>query len=54
MVGKKYDIGDPYGGSPAEYACTARELEELVESGYERIVGLVEKASRDTSRPTTS
>jgi protein-tyrosine-phosphatase len=47
MVGKRYDIGDPYGGLPAEYACTARELEELVERGYERIVNLVEEGNRD-------
>ena len=49
MVGKKYDISDPYGGSPAEYACSARELEELVESGYERIVSLAEEAGRDAA-----
>lgn len=48
MIGKRYDIGDPYGGSRMEYAYTAQELEELVESGYARIVGLVEGPGRNT------
>jgi len=42
MIGKEYDICDPYGGTRLEYAYTAKELEQLVEDGYERIVGLVE------------
>jgi protein-tyrosine-phosphatase len=42
MIGRQYDIYDPYGGSRMEYAYTAKELEELIESGYERIVALVE------------
>jgi protein-tyrosine-phosphatase len=44
MVGKKYDIQDPYGGSRLEYAYTARELENLIDSGYERIVTLAEES----------
>lgn len=43
MIGRRYDIGDPYGGTPAEYAVVARELEGLIETGYTRIVGLVEE-----------
>ena len=45
MVGREYDIYDPYGGTRVEYAHTARELEQLIEAGYERIVMLVEGAS---------
>jgi protein-tyrosine phosphatase len=45
MIGKQYDIQDPYGRSRDEYACTARELEEMIENGYERIVALVEGAT---------
>ncbi len=45
MVGQMYDIYDPYGGTRLEYAHTARELEQLIEDGYERIVALVEGAS---------
>ena len=41
MVGQMRDIHDPYGGTRAEYAHTARELEQLIEDGYERIVALV-------------
>jgi len=46
MIGKEYDIRDPYGGTRLEYVYTARELEQLVEDGYERIVALVEGACR--------
>lgn len=42
MVGGKYDISDPYGGSAMEYAYIAEELEQLIEDGYERIVALAE------------
>jgi protein-tyrosine-phosphatase len=45
MIGKDYDVHDPYGGSRTEYECTARELEELIENGYERVVELVEAAA---------
>jgi protein-tyrosine phosphatase len=47
MVGRTADIADPYGGSRAEYACTAGELEQLIEDGYGRIVALVEGAGDD-------
>lgn len=47
MMGQTRDIGDPYGGTRQEYAHTARELEQLVEDGYERIVALVEMAPGD-------
>jgi protein-tyrosine-phosphatase len=42
MVGGTYDIEDPYGSTRREYARTARQLERLIEEGYERIVALVE------------
>ena len=45
MVGQTYDIRDPYGGARLEYKYTARELEQLVEDGYERIVARVEEAA---------
>lgn len=45
MAGQMHDVGDPYGGTRQEYAYTARELEQLVEDGYERIVARVEGAS---------
>ncbi len=45
MVGKTYDISDPYGGSRLEYAHVARELEGLIDEGYERIVALAENTS---------
>ena len=43
MAGPAYSIRDPYGGTRAEYAYTAKELEQLVENGYERIVALVKE-----------
>ncbi len=47
MVGQMRDIADPYGGTRQEYAYTAKELEQLIADGYERIVALVEKRSSD-------
>ena len=44
MIGRSYDVADPYGGAQDDYAATARELEELIESGYERIVTLAERS----------
>lgn len=45
MIGKSYDIFDPFKGSRAEYAYTAKELEQLIEGGYERIVTLAEESA---------
>lgn len=42
MGGQKHDIRDPYQGTRMEYAYIAKELERLIEDGYERIVALVE------------
>jgi protein-tyrosine-phosphatase len=47
MTGRARDIADPYGGTRQEYAHTAKELEQLVTDGYERIVTLVEERSGD-------
>jgi protein-tyrosine-phosphatase len=49
MVGRVYDIADPYGGTRMEYAHTAKELEQLVDEGYERIVTLVEGNAAEPS-----
>ena len=40
MVGKSYDILDPYGAPQAAYRRCADELEDLIEKGYEKIVEL--------------
>ena len=45
MIGQTYDIYDPYGATRLEYKDTARELEQLVEDGYERIVTSVDEAT---------
>ena len=42
MVGQTYSIRDPYGGTRMEYATVAKELEEVIEAGYERIVAVAE------------
>lgn len=44
MTGQMHDVGDPYGGARQEYAHTARELEQLITDGYERIVALAEES----------
>lgn len=43
MIGETYDISDPYGRPRSEYASVARELEALIDRGYERIVSLAEE-----------
>lgn len=40
MVGRSYDIPDPYGAPMAAYRRCADELEDLIEEGYEKIVEL--------------
>ena len=47
MVGQAYNIEDPYGGPRSGYAHTARQLEQLIADGYERIVTLVGPAADD-------
>ena len=43
MIDQMYDIRDPFGGPRSGYVVTARELEQLIDEGYERIVALVEQ-----------
>jgi protein-tyrosine phosphatase len=45
MVRETYDISDPYGGTRLEYSYAARELEQLIDAGYDRTVSLAERAS---------
>jgi protein-tyrosine-phosphatase len=40
MVGKLYDIADPYGGTREVYEACRRELEDVLTRGYARIVAL--------------
>ncbi|MCP4540985.1 MAG: low molecular weight protein arginine phosphatase [Chloroflexi bacterium] len=47
MTGQMRDVADPYGGTRQEYAHTAKELEQLITDGYERIIAMVEKESSD-------
>ncbi len=42
MVGRRYDVFDPYGGPLTEYRLCAAELEELIEEGFPRIKKLVD------------
>jgi protein-tyrosine-phosphatase len=34
---KCFDISDPYGGTLSEYETCAQQLDELIESGYDKI-----------------
>lgn len=38
--GRRFDIQDPYGGSPEEYRACVEELEDLINAGFERIRAL--------------
>ena len=40
MIGKSYDIADPYGSSLAHYAYCAEDLSIIIEAGFERILSL--------------
>ena len=40
MAGKQGDIEDPIGGSLADYAMTANEIDGLIEGGFEKIFQL--------------
>jgi len=51
MIGRSYDIADPYSASPAYYAYCADELETIIEQGYERILAL---ASQNAERRAES
>jgi len=37
MIGKKFDIADPYGGPVVEYEATAQEIERIFELGADRM-----------------
>lgn len=37
LLGRVYDIADPYGGPLSEYRECARQLEDLIEDGYDQI-----------------
>ena len=43
MVGYGYDILDPVGGSLLDYEETAQEIEALIETGYERMIQLIQQ-----------
>lgn len=40
MIGKTYDIADPYSGSLQDYAYCAEDLATVIDAGYERILAL--------------
>ena len=41
MIGRQYEIRDPYGGPLHEYRQCAAEIERLIEEGYPRMMELV-------------
>ncbi len=44
MVGARFEIEDPLGGETSEYLATARQIENLLEQGWNRILPLAETA----------
>ena len=40
MAGQNHDIADPYGGPKGGYQTCADELQSLIQTGFDRIVGL--------------
>jgi len=47
LAGQKYDIADPIGQSRDAYAVCARELESLIEQGFDRLQEIVEEQRGD-------
>ena len=49
MVGRKYDVSDPYGGPMEGYVSMAKEVEQLIEEGLPKIIEIAGKnaASRE-------
>ena len=43
LVGFGYDIEDPVGGSMLDYEETAQEIEAILETGYERMMQLLDQ-----------
>jgi len=43
LVGFGYDIEDPVGGSLLDYEETAQEIEAILETGYERMMQLIDQ-----------
>jgi protein-tyrosine-phosphatase len=43
---RTFDIDDPYGQDRAEYAKTARELELLIDDGYDKILSWISDGLR--------
>jgi protein-tyrosine-phosphatase len=46
---RSFDIADPYGGTLEEYQNCAKELEELLDQGYERIKSWISNTPTDPS-----
>jgi protein-tyrosine-phosphatase len=40
MVGRRFSVSDPYGGSLPEYRRMADDVTEIIDEGFERIVAL--------------
>jgi protein-tyrosine-phosphatase len=43
MVDQNRDVEDPFGGSKMEYQATAREIESVIDEGFEKIKALAER-----------
>lgn len=52
MVGNTYDIPDPIAGPLAEVRDVAREIDMLLEQGFDQIVGLASEVSEVSMHPT--
>lgn len=50
MIGKRDDIADPHGGELADYQACKKALEEIVTTGYARIVSLALGQERNRRR----
>ena len=47
MIGKSYDIADPYSSSLTYYSYCADELETIIDQGYQRILKLAAQEAKN-------
>lgn len=42
LIGRRFDISDPYGGPASGYASMARDTEKIVQTGIDRLIAMVD------------
>lgn len=54
MIGKRFDVADPYGGERAEYEQMAEDVTRLLDEGLPRIVDLAQTNQQQRVAPSAA